>query len=142
MSQGHHEDFTREAHRRGPSDRNFAAVFSVFFLLMGVWPFVRGRGPIRPAWLVASLVFLLICWLKPSLLKPANWVWTRIGLLLGKVVNPIVTGLLFYLFFTPVAVILRMMGKDLLEIARDDKAESYWITRGSEVAESEMSNQF
>src|SRR5271165_6876188 len=112
MSNRHHEDFSREALRPGPSDRNFGGVFSAVFLFLGLWPAVRSR-PIRPVWLGLSVVFFVICLLRPSLLGPANRVWTRIGILLGKIVNPIVTGLLFYVVFTPAAMIVRWMGKDL-----------------------------
>lgn len=141
MGSGHHEDFKREVSHQGPTDRNFGAVFCGVSLFLGLWPLVRGR-PIRPLWIEVSAVFLVICLLRPSFLRPANLIWTRLGILLGKVVNPIVTGLLFYSIFTPAAVIIRWMGKDLLALRLDDKIDSYWIRRSPSADATQMTNQF
>lgn len=140
MSNRHHEDFSSRVHGRGPSERNFGAVFCAFFLFLALGPLLRHR-PIRPVWLACCVAVFLVSLLCPSLLRPANRVWMRIGLLLGKVVNPIVTGLLFYLIFTPAAVVLRWMGKDLLALSRHEQADSYWIRRSPSDA-TEMINQF
>lgn len=141
MSSGHHEDFSSRVHGRGPSERNFGVVFCAFFLFLALGPLLRHR-PVRPVWLAASAAVLLIALIRPSLLRPANRLWMRIGLLLGKVVNPIVTGLLFYLVFTPAAVVLRWMGKDLLALSRQEDADSYWIRRSPTADATEMINQF
>lgn len=136
-----HEDFSREAHGNGPSDRNFGLVFTVAFAFFGLWP-LRHHMPIRPWLLVLSGVTLSTTVIRPSLLHPANRIWTMLGLLLGKVVNPIVMALLFYLVFTPGAIILRLMGKDPLMLASQPEADSYWIPRTSADEISSMSNQF
>jgi hypothetical protein len=140
MSSGHHEDFERELPHQGPSDRKFGVVFAAVCLLLGLWPMLRER-PARPLWLAISAVFLVACWLRPTILGPANRIWTRLGIVLGKLVNPIVTGLLFYVIFTPAALIIRWTGKDLLALARDEAADSYWIRRSSADL-SGMVNQF
>jgi Saxitoxin biosynthesis operon protein SxtJ len=140
MTTRHHEDFQREGVRQGPSDRNFGAVFAAISFLLGFGPLLRGR-PIRPWWIGISVLFLITCLLRPSILRPANLAWTRLGILLGKVVNPIVTALLFYLVFTPMAVLIRWMGKDLLNLGWDSDAASYWIRREPADA-TEMTNQF
>lgn len=136
-----HEDFGREAHRGGPSDRNFGLVFTAAFLFFGLWP-LRHHLPIRPWLLALSAATVLVTLVRPSLLHPANLVWTKLGILLGKVVNPIVMGLLFYLVFTPGAIILRMLGKDPLRLAGDTDAKTYWIARTAADEASNMSNQF
>ena len=136
-----HEDFGREIHRRGPSNRNFGLVFTAAFLLLGLWPLRHGR-PIRPWGLALGGAILLITILRPSLLQVPNRIWTRCGILLGKVVNPIVTGLLFYLVFTPVAVVLRWMGKDVLCLSIDRDAKTYWVPRTASEQRSDMTNQF
>jgi hypothetical protein len=136
-----HKDFGRATHRSGPSDRNFGLVFTVAFAFFGLWP-LRHHLPIR-SWLLAlSAATLLITLVRPSLLHPANRIWTTLGLLLGRVVNPIVMALLFYLVFTPVAILMRAMGKDPLRLAADPEADSYWIPRGAEDEMSNMNNQF
>lgn len=136
-----HEDFGREVHGSGPSDRNFGLVFTAAFLFFGLWP-LRHRMPIRPWCLALSGAILLVTLIRPSLLHSANRVWTKLGILLGKVVNPIVTGLLFYLVFTPVAIILRTIGKDALRLKSDPEAKTYWIQRTAADEGSDMSNQF
>ena len=85
---------------------------------------------------------LAITLLRPALLHPANRLWTYAGRLLGKVMNPLLTGLLFFTVFTPVAMILRWRKKDLLALARDPDADSYWTTRTAEPAGSSMLDQF
>ena len=90
-----------------------------------------------------SAVFLLITFTAPSILHPLNVVWTRLGLLIGKITNPIVTGLMFYLIFTPAALLMKALGKDLLNLKYDRTSKSYWIVRDppGPLPES-MRNQF
>jgi hypothetical protein len=136
-----HEDFGREIHRRGPSNRNFGLVFTAVFALFGLWP-LRHGAPVRPAGLALGGAFLIVTIVRPSLLELPNRIWSQCGILLGRVVNPIVTALLFYLAFTPAAVILRWMGKDALGLSIDRDAKSYWIPRAAAEPRSDMTNQF
>jgi Saxitoxin biosynthesis operon protein SxtJ len=136
-----HEDFGREMPGNGPSDRNFGLVFSAAFLFFGLWLLRHGK-PIRIWSLTFSGTVLLVALIRPSLLNGLNVVWTRMGKVLGKVVNPAVTGLLFYLVFTPWAIILRWMGRDLLGISLDSNAPTYWIHRDAVGNSSDMKNQF
>ena len=142
MSVQHHEDFSRELHGSGPSDSNFGWVFTAAFLLFGLWPRVHGK-PIRPVWLALSALVLLVTLVRPTLLHPANLVWTRLGQLIGKVMNPVMTGLLFFAIFTPTAFIIRWRKKDLLGLARKPNPDdTYWITRETAGEASSMVNQF
>lgn len=136
-----HEDYGREVHGRGPSDRNFGGVFTAAFLFFGLWP-LRHHAPVRLWCLAVSGVFLLVTLVRPTLLHGPNLIWTKLGVLLGRVVNPIVTGLLFYLVFTPIAVVLRWMGKDLLRLAANPTGQTYWIQRNTAGELSDMKNQF
>jgi Saxitoxin biosynthesis operon protein SxtJ len=136
-----HEDYTRDSHRRGPSDKSFGWVFTGAFLVLGLWP-VRHHRPVRPVLLILSLLCLLITLTRPSLLHWPNVVWTRLGRLLARIANPIVTGLFFYIVFTPVAMVLRWSGRDLLNLARDTKADTYWIPRRPPPPGSGMVSQF
>jgi hypothetical protein len=136
-----HEDFKRQIHSRGPSDRNFGFVFTAAFLFFGLWPLLR-HHPMRLWCLVMSGAIVVVTLSRPSWLHIPNRIWTKCGALLGKVVNPIVTGLLFYLVFTPMAVFLRWTGKDPLRLSIDHNAETYWIKRGASADSSDMADQF
>ena len=128
MQSGTHEDFSRKMSEKGPSDRSFGLVFAGFFAVLSLWPLLRGRPPRLWALAVAA-VFLLIAATVPALLHPLNRLWMRIGLLIGKVTNPIITGIMFYLVFTPAGYLMQLLGKDLLRLRTDPEAASYWIRR-------------
>ena len=136
-----------QAHRekiKGSSDRGFGIVFVVVFALIGVWPFLFDWGAFdRVRWwsLGVAGVLLVISIFMPSILAPANKLWLKFGLLLHKIVSPIIMGLMFFVALTPVALIMRWRGKDLLNLQRQPEAETYWIERSDEVPGS-MSNQF
>jgi hypothetical protein len=123
-----HEDLSRAEAPEGSSDRTFSLVFAVFFLGIAFWPLFRGGAP-RWWGLPLSGVCLLIALTRPALLHPANVLWTRLAVLLNKVTNPVVTGLMFYLVFTPVGTLMRMSGKDPLRLKFESKKKSYWIER-------------
>jgi cytochrome c oxidase subunit IV len=118
------------------SDRNFGYVFAVVFALIGVWPALAFAWPPRfdPSalrwWaLVIAALFLATALIRPALLHPLNRLWHRFGLLLSKVVTPVVMGLLFIVTVVPTALILRLRGRDLLRLKFDPQAKSYWIIR-------------
>lgn len=123
-----HEDFSRIHEVRLSSDRVFGLVFTGFFLLIGLYP-LRHRAPIRLWALVAAGVILLISLTFPRLLRPFNQLWTALGILLNKIVSPIATAVPFFLIFTPMAYLLRWLGKDILRLQMDKSAKSYWIPR-------------
>jgi hypothetical protein len=93
--------------------------------------------------LIASLPFLMLALVAPKLLAPLNKLWMKLGLLLGKIVNPIVMGLLFFLTITPIGLLMRWMGKDQLRRGFDKRSASYWIERRPPGPPPEsMKNQF
>ena len=123
-----HEDFSRTQEMKGSSNRSFGLVFGVFFALMGLLP-LRAHHEIRWWALALSASVLVLGFLRPGWLGPFNRVWTKLGLLLGNIANPIVTGLLFYLIVTPTGFVFRLCRKDVLRLASDAAASSYWIER-------------
>ncbi len=128
MALNFHEDLRRSAHTRSSSDRNFGLVFAAGFALLGLWPLLK-RGTVRWPLLAVAAVFLLAALVRPGLLRPLNKAWTMLGLLLGRIVNPIMTAVLFFLVFTPAGIIGRMLGKDPLRLKRAPDQTSYWIVR-------------
>jgi hypothetical protein len=123
-----HEDLSRDHRVEGSSDRSFGLVFAVVFLLIGLWPLIRGAMPLWWAIAVAAL-FGMVAMLRPSLLAGLNRQWLKLGLLLGRIVSPIALGVLFYGVFVPIGLVLRLAGKDPLRLKRDPGAASYWRPR-------------
>ena len=128
MTSGTHENLSGHEGPKGGSDRAFGFVFAFVFGIIGLWPLIRSRS-IRVWALVIAAVFLLVALALPRVLHPLNVAWTRFSLVLSRITNPIITGLMFYLIFTPVALVLRVMGKDHLRLKPEPDAGSYWIPR-------------
>jgi hypothetical protein len=112
MTQNFHEDYSREEEVKGSSDRGFGQVFAAVFAIVAFWPLTGEGGTVRLWSLGLAVAFLALAYLRPGLLAPLNWVWTRFGLLLHRVVNPLIMGLLFYGTVTPMALIMRALGKE------------------------------
>lgn len=123
-----HEDLNREPAVKAGSERSFGLVFAAVFTVIGLWPLFRG-GEVRGEALAAAAFFLGAGLWAPGWLGPLNRIWFRFGLALGRVVNPLVMGMLFFLVITPMAVLARLFGKDPLRLRRDGGAKSYWIER-------------
>jgi hypothetical protein len=137
-----HEDLNRKQPVAGSSDRAFGVVIVGVCLLVALGPLRYGHAPRWWAFALAS-VFALIALLKPVLLATPNRLWTRLGVLLGKVVSPIALGVLFYAVLTPVALVVRLTGQDPLRLKMDRDADSYWIVRKPPGPPPDsMSNQF
>jgi hypothetical protein len=124
-----HEDYTRTHAVRGSSDRSFGLVFAAFFAVIGIVPLLRHSG--GPRWwaFVVAACILAVALLCSSWLATPNRLWTRLALLLNRVVSPLMMGILFFGMFTPLAAILRLAGRDNLRLRRDASANSYWIDR-------------
>ncbi len=137
-----HEEFAREEEIEGSSDRSFGLVFTAVFLIVGVWPAFFGNDARLWSFAVAA-AFLVLSLARPALLAPLNRLWMKFGLLLSRIVNPLVIGMLFYTTVTPIGLIMRALGKDLLRLRFEPEAESYWIEREPPgPAPESMKNQF
>ena len=123
-----HESFDRDEAVRGPSDRNFGLVFAVVFAVIGLLPWVFGR-PVRTWGIVAAALFLAVALVAPRILAPLNKLWLKLGLLLHRVVSPIVLGIMFFLVITPMGLLMKVFGKDPLRLRFDRGASTYWIAR-------------
>lgn len=124
------------------TEKSFGIVFAAVFAIIGIWPLIHGL-PVRWWSLVVAVLFLVAAYVAQPLLKPLNLLWFKFGLLLYKVVNPVVMGLLYFTTIVPVGLLMRIVGKDPLNRAFDANARSYWIERDPPGPEPEsMKNQF
>ncbi len=123
-----HEDYTREEHVEGSSDRGFGQVFAGFFAILAAISLWRGSTTWHYTLPVAA-IFLIVAYTVPHILGPLNKLWMKFGLLLFKVMNPIVLGLLFFVTIMPIGLVMRAFGKDFLRTKLDRNAKTYWIER-------------
>jgi hypothetical protein len=129
MSEGSlHEDLRRDEAPKASSERGFGLTFAAVFAIVAAWPLLGGAAPRFWALGVAA-AFLTTAFLAPRRLAPLNRLWTRLGLLLSRIMNPLVLGLLFYGVVTPAGLVMRALGKDPLRRRFEPGAASYWIER-------------
>ena len=115
----------------------FGILFFVFFLIIGLYP-LKSDGAIRIWSVLFSLVFLIITIIRPNLLTFLNKLWIKFGILLGRIISPIVMGLVFFCVVTPIGVLVRILKKDVMGLKRG--ASSYWINREDKI--QSMKKQF
>jgi hypothetical protein len=141
IKQSTHESFTRDEPTTPGSDRTFglvmAAALAVVSLMNG-WHL----GRLWPWTSVGAVLFAVAAWVRPSSLHFLNRLWMKLGLLMHKVVNPVIMGLLFYGTILPTGLVMRLLGKDLLRLKREPKAETYWIARAPGPSPESMRDQF
>jgi len=120
------------------SNRSFGIVFFVVFLLISVWPLLDEQS-LRIWSLIVSIIFLILGLINSRLLTPLNLVWIKFGELLGRIISPIVMGVIYFIIMTPIGLFMRLIGKDLLKI-KPSKNNSYWIKRDKNIGS--MKRQF
>jgi hypothetical protein len=123
-----HESFSRDRPAVPGSDRSFGLVMAGALTLISAVNYWRG-GHWWPWAVGLAALFLAAAGLSPALLHPLNRIWFKFGLLLHKIVSPVVMGLLFFVTVTPIGILLRAGRKDMLRLKRDAKCDSYWIVR-------------
>ena len=121
-----------------PTNRNFGIVFSIVFLIISLWPLLS-QNEIRIWSLTISGIFFILGIFNSKLLLPLNKIWLKFGIFLGNFIAPIVMGIVFFLVVTPTGLIMRFLGKDLLNLKKNNK-NSYWIEKDN--SNSNLKNQF
>ena len=120
------------------SNRSFGIVFFLVFFLISLYPLLDD-GYIRLWSLIISIIFLCLGLVNSNLLNPLNRLWFKFGLILGRIISPIIMGLIFFLVVTPIGVFMRLLNKDLLNL-KMSKNSTYWIKKSG--PKSKMKNQF
>ncbi len=120
------------------SNRSFGVVFFVVFIIIALYPLLNDQE-FRLWALVISLFFLILGLLDSKVLTPLNKLWFKFGIFLGKIVSPLIMGLIFFFVVTPIGLIMRILKKDILNL-KFNKSNSYWIEKSG--PKSKMKNQF
>ena len=120
------------------SNRSFGVVFFIVFLLIALYPVINNEE-IRAWSLIVSLIFLVLGLLNSKILNPLNQIWFKFGVLLGRIISPLIMAIIFFFVVTPIGFIMRILGKDILNLRYNTK-KTYWIEKTG--PKSKMKNQF
>ena len=123
---------------KASSNKSFGIVFFIFFLIVSIFPLFK-EGDIRIWSFIIAIIFLVLGLMNSKILTPLNKIWFKFGILLGSFVSPIVMGIVFFVIVTPTSIIMRVLGKNLLNLKKDNK-KTYWVERSK--IQSKMKNQF
>ena len=121
------------------SNRSFGIVFFIVFLFIALYPITYSED-IRIWSLIISFIFIILGLLNSKILTPLNKLWFKFGVILGKIISPIIMGIIFFLVVTPIGLIMKVLGKDLLRLKYNKKDNTYWIEKNG--PKSKMKNQF
>ena len=121
------------------SNRSFGFLFFVVFLAVSLWP-LKSQGDLRLWVFILSLIFLVLGVLNSKFLNPLNKLWYKFGIFLGSIISPIVMGIVFFIVVTPIGLIMRFLGKDVLRINKSKFVSTYWINREKQT--NTMKKQF
>ena len=121
------------------SNKSFGLVFFALFMIIALWPLLND-GNIRIWSIIVSIIFLILGLFNSKILTPFNKLWIRFGILLGKIIAPIVMGLVFFGVVTPTGIIMRLFRKDILNLKIDKNKNSYWLPKDK--VKTDMKNQF
>ncbi len=121
------------------SNKSFGILFFVVFLGLGLWPLTNDNNP-NIYLIIISIIFLILGLLNSKLLSPLNSFWIKFGELLGKIIAPVVMAIIYFLILTPISLIVRLFGKDLLGLKFSKQLKTYWIKRKKDLGS--MDKQF
>ncbi len=124
--------------KKNENNKSFGILFFIVFLLVALWP-ITDSGTIRVWAIVIAFIFLFLGIINSKILNPLKIIWIKLGEVLGKVIAPIVMGFIYFIIITPIGILMRLVGKDLLNI-KYNKNKSYWIKRSKNV--DTMKRQF
>ncbi len=121
------------------SNKSFGILFFVVFLGLGLWPLTNDKN-LNIYLIIISIIFLILGLLNSKLLSPLNLFWIKFGELLGKIIAPIVMAIIYFFILTPISLIVRLFGKDLLSLKFSKQIKTYWIKRKKDLGS--MNKQF
>ena len=120
------------------SNRSFGLLFFIVFLIIGLWP-LKNDLELNYIFIGISIIFLILGLMNSKILTPFNKIWVKFGELLGRIIAPIVMAIIYFFILTPISLILKIFGKDLLNL-KFSKEKSYWTKREKNIGT--MDKQF
>ena len=114
--------------KKNTQNRSFGLLFFIVFLAFALWPLTK-KGEINLFLISISLIFLILGLLNSKILTPLNKSWIKLGELLGRIIAPIVMGVVYFIILTPISLLVRLFGKDLIGMKFKNNSKTYWIKR-------------
>lgn len=124
-----------------PSNRKFGFFFTAVFFAISFYFYIETNELLIYFFCILAAILFVVTLVKADLLLPLNKLWMRLGFLLGLIVSPIIFGIIFFLVFTPIAVLMRLLGRDELRL-RFRKQSSHWIKREAAIQTEFFKYQF
>ena len=121
-----------------PTNKSFGLVFCIVFIIISLFPLLYDEN-IRNWSVITAIVFLILGLLNSPALTPLNKIWFKFGIIIGNFMSPIIMGIIFFMVVTPTSLLVRVFGKDLLSLKKND-SKTYWVKKDN--IKSEMKNQF
>ena len=114
--------------KQNTQNRSFGLLFFIVFLAFALWPLTK-KGEINLYLISIALIFLILGLLNSKILTPLNRSWIKFGELLGRIIAPIIMGIVYFIILTPVSLLVRLFGKDLIGMKFNNNLKTYWIKR-------------
>ena len=114
--------------KKNNQNRGFGLLFFIVFFVLAVWPLTK-KGEINLYLISISLIFLVLGLLNSKILSPFNNAWVKLGEILGRIIAPIVMAIIYFLILTPISLLVRLFGKDLIGMKFSNDIKSYWVKR-------------
>tara|TARA_B100000575_G_C23076450_1_gene620051 strand:- start:890 stop:1270 length:381 start_codon:yes stop_codon:yes gene_type:complete len=125
--------------RQNNQNRSFGLLFFIVFLAFALWPLTK-RGEINLYLISIASIFLILGLLNSKILSPLNKAWIKLGEILGRIIAPIIMAIVYFLVLTPISLLVRLFGKDLIGMKFSNQQKSYWIKRKKQLGS--MDKQF
>ena len=114
--------------KKNTQNRSFGLLFFIVFFALALWPLTK-TGQINLYLISIALIFLILGLFNSKILSPFNKVWIKFGEILGRIIAPIVMGFVYFLILTPISLLVRLFGKDLIGMKFNNSLKSYWLNR-------------
>ena len=124
-----------------PSNQKFGYFFTLVFIIISIYFYFKEISTLFYIFAIISIVFFLITSFRANILKPLNKLWMKFGLILGKIINPIVMGVIYFFIFSPIGILIRLFGRDELGLRIKNK-KTYWIKRNKNLQTNSFRKQF